>query len=99
MDMTMLIYVCGLYSLAFALFHMGFWKMFKRESELGKLNFANNGIMQILNIQIIYYFLFVACICFIFPVELLTTKLGNFFLAVIVYFGLFVPFNNLFFYA
>ena len=79
--MTTLIYVCGLYSLAFALFHIGFWKMFKWKSELKKLSFANKGIMQILNVQITYYFIFVAFVCFIFPVELLTTKIGNFFLA------------------
>ena len=79
--MKTLIYVCGLYSLAFALFHIGFWKMFKWKSELKKLSFANKGIMQILNVQITYYFIFVAFVCFIFPNELLTTKIGNFFLA------------------
>lgn len=79
--MITVIYVCGLYSLAFSLFHIGFWKMFKWKSELKKLNFANKGIMQILNIQLTYYFLFVAFICFVFPAELLTTKFGNLFLA------------------
>lgn len=78
--MITVIYVCGLYSLAFALFHIGFWKMFRWKSELQKLSFANKGIMQILNVQITYYLIFVAFMCFIFPGELLTTKLGNFFL-------------------
>jgi hypothetical protein len=36
--------------------------------------------IQILNVQMIYYFLFVAFVCFAFPTELLTTKFGNFFL-------------------
>lgn len=79
--MAIVIYVCGVYSLAFALFHIGFWKMFKWKSEFKKLSFANKGIMQILNVQLIYYFILVAFICFIFPAELLTTKFGNFFLA------------------
>ena len=36
--------------------------------------------MQILNIQLSYYFIFTGLICFAFPNELLTTKLGNWFL-------------------
>lgn len=75
--MITLIYIGGIYSLAFAIFHIGFWKMFKWNSELKKLSFANKGIMQILNIQIIFYCFFIAFICFVFPTDLLTTKLGN----------------------
>ena len=36
--------------------------------------------MQIANLRLIYFFLFVASICFIFPQELLETSLGHFFL-------------------
>lgn len=79
--MRAVIYVCGIYSLAFALFHIGFWKIFNWKRELKKISFANSGIMQILNVQITYYFIFVAFICFIFPNELLTTQFGNLFLA------------------
>lgn len=78
--METIIIICGLYNFAFALFHFSFWKMFKWDSELKKLSFANKGIMQILNIQICYYFIFTGIICFVFPTELLTTKLGNWFL-------------------
>mgnify|MGYP003394935012 CR=1 FL=1 len=78
--METIIVICGLYNVAFALFHCGFWKMFQWNSELKKLSFANRGIMQILNIQISYYFIWTAIICFVFPTELLTTKLGNWFL-------------------
>ncbi len=75
-----MIYACGLYSLAFALFHIGFWRIFSWTKELKKLSFANKGIMQILNVQIVYYFIFVALMCFIFPSELITTRFGNVFL-------------------
>lgn len=78
--MGTIILICGFYNIAFALFHFGFWKMFHWNSELKKLSFANKGIMQILNIQISYYFILTAIICFVFPTELLTTKLGNWFL-------------------
>ncbi len=78
--MNTIIILCGLYNIGFAIFHIGFWKIFHWDSELKKLSFANKGIMQILNVQMIYYWLFVAIACFAFPTELLTTKFGNFFL-------------------
>jgi hypothetical protein len=78
--MNTIILLCGLYNIGFAIFHIGFWKIFHWDSELKKLSFANKGIMQILNVQMIYYWLFVAIACFAFPIELLTTKFGNFFL-------------------
>jgi phage shock protein PspC (stress-responsive transcriptional regulator) len=78
--MTFIIYLCGFYCLVFAVFHIGFWKRFNWDKDLKKLLFANRGIMQILNVQIIYYFLAVAFLCFAFPYELQDTKLGNAFL-------------------
>lgn len=78
--MKTILFICGFYNIAFALFHTGFWKIFHWNGELKKLSFANKAIMQILNIQIIYYFVFTAVICFAFSTELLITKLGNWFL-------------------
>src|SRR5690606_38126815 len=72
-----LIYICGIFSLGFALFHMGFWRLFKWKPQLAKLNFANRGIMQILNIQLIYFFFFTAGLCFVMPDELSQTSLGH----------------------
>lgn len=79
--MTTIILFCGIFSTAFALFHLSFWKIFNWHTELKKLGFANRGIMQILNGQIIYYFLFVAFVCFVFPGELLSGSLGKVFLS------------------
>ncbi len=78
--MEQLIYVCGFFNSAFAVFHILFWKIFRWKKDLKQLSFANKAIMQILNIQLTYFFLFVAMVCFIFPNELLTTNLGRFFL-------------------
>jgi len=78
--MKLIVYLCGFYSLAFAVFHIGFWKLFKWDKDLKRMRFPNGGIMQILNVQIIYFFLFVSLLCFAFPVELLNTQLGNVFL-------------------
>ena len=78
--MKTIIFLCGLYNIGFAIFHLSFWKIFKWNSDLKKLSFVNKAVMQIMNIQIVYYFIFVAFICFSFSTELLTTKFGNIFL-------------------
>ena len=78
--METILLMCGFYNIGFALFHFGFWKIFNWKVELKKLSYPNKAIMQILNIQICYYFFFTAIICFAFPSELLTTKFGNWFL-------------------
>ena len=76
-----MIFLCGIYSLGFAVFHTRFWKIFDWKNELPKLKDFNRGILQIANICLIYFFLFVSAICFIYPGELLKTGLGHFFLA------------------
>ncbi len=78
--MTTIIIICGIYSAGFALFHILFWKIFKWDQELSKMSFVNKAIVQILNNQIIYFFMFVALVCFCFPSELLNTRLGHAFL-------------------
>ncbi len=75
--MKTILILCGLYNIGFAIFHISFWKIFHWDSDLKKLSFANKAIIQILNVHMIYYFLFVSFICFAFQTELLTTKFGN----------------------
>lgn len=78
--MKKVIFIGGIYNILFALFHCGFWKLFEWGSELSKLSLLNSGVMQILNIQIIFYLIFTAVMCFAFPTELQSTKLGKWFL-------------------
>lgn len=80
MDDQVMIFLCGLYSLGFAVFHSQFWRLFDWKNDLAKLQPANKAIMQIANIRLIYFFVFVAAVCFIFPQELETTFLGKFFM-------------------
>ncbi len=54
----------GFYNLLFAVFHLLFWRLFKWNKEVQKLSFTNCRIIQILNIQIIYYFVALAIVCF-----------------------------------
>jgi hypothetical protein len=79
MDETMIL-LCGIYALGFAVFHTQFWRLFNWKTDLAKLTWYNRAIMQISNLRLIYFFLFVAAICFLFPVALATTPLGHFFL-------------------
>lgn len=78
--MKKLITIGGIYNILFALFHTGFWKMFNWSKELEKLDFNNKWVMQILNVQIIYYLVFTAVICFVCKKQLLTTQIGKWFL-------------------
>ncbi|HLV24061.1 MAG TPA: hypothetical protein VKY36_04715 [Moheibacter sp.] len=78
--METIISLCGFYSLALALFHTGFWKFFGWKTDLAKLKFYNRGIMQILNIQLIFSFSFTAVVCFYFSTDLLNSELGKWFL-------------------
>ena len=71
------IYVCGVHSLLFAVFHIGFWKLFKWKTELRKLNEVNRGVMQVLNIRLTFIFLLFAALCFFYPRDLYTTGLGK----------------------
>ena len=78
--MKKLITIGGIYHILFAIFHVGFWKIFNWGTELEKINFNNKWVMQILNVHIIYYLIFTAIICFGFKKELLNTKIGKWFL-------------------
>jgi len=75
-----LIYCCGFYTIAFAIFHIYFWKLFNWKQDLKTLSIANRAIIQIANLRLIYIFFGIAVVCFTFPKELLSTKLGNVFL-------------------
>src|SRR4249920_2622405 len=75
-----MIFLCGMFSLGFAIFHTQFWRLFDWKHDLNQLKPANKAIIQIANLRLIYLFLFVAVICFIFPDELLNTRIGKFFL-------------------
>lgn len=86
--MKTLIYIGGFYCLAFALFHLSFWKLFDWKNELPKLSGINRGVMQVLNLRLTYVFLFFAFVSLYFNGDLLTGVLGKTFLAAIGLFWL-----------
>jgi len=86
--MKTLIIIGGFYCLAFAIFHLAFWKLFDWKRELPKLNAVNRGVMQVLNLRLTYIFLVFASLSFFFNSDLLTTNLGKTILAAISLFWL-----------
>jgi hypothetical protein len=83
-----IIHLAGYYCIGLAIFHILFWKLFDWKNELKKISFANKAILQIANIQLIFFFLFVSLVCFLFPNDLYETALGKFFLLGISFFWL-----------
>jgi len=75
-----IVYLCGSHSILFALFHAVFWELFNWPKELKAISRENAAILQILNIRMIYIFLFTGFLCFFFPKDLYTTSLGKAFM-------------------
>jgi hypothetical protein len=73
----------GLYSLAFAVFHMLFWRVFRWKADLQRLIPVNRAIIQVLNLRLIYVFLVVGLATVLFPVALLSTEFGMFILGAV----------------
>lgn len=72
--------LCAAHSFGFALFHLGFWKLFAWPRTLRDTTAANRAILQIANVQLVWVFLMVGTLCLLFPAELATTPLGRAFL-------------------
>ncbi len=75
--MKTLIYIGGIYHVAFAIFHLLFWRLFDWKNDLKSLSFINRNVIQILNLRLIYVALVFAYISFFHAGDLLTTKIGK----------------------
>ncbi len=69
--------LCALHSLALALFHADFWRLFRWPQTLQQTTLANRAIVQIANIQLVWIFLAVAALCLLYPAELRDTPIGR----------------------
>lgn len=76
----------GIYNLAFAIFHLFFWKLFDWKKDLASLTPANRSIMQILNLCLIFMFGVMSYVSLFLPQEMLATNLGK---SLLVAFALF----------
>lgn len=86
--MKALLYAGGVFHLAFAAFHLGFWRLFRWNDELRRLGFINRNVMQILNLCLTFVFLAWAWLSFAHVDALLEPGLGHALLGVIALFWL-----------
>lgn len=72
-----LIFACGIHSVAFALFHLGFWRLFDWPRTLQGTTRPNRAILQIANAQLVWVFTGIALLCFAMPEALADSALGR----------------------
>ena len=77
MDSSLLLWIGGLYNLAFLIFHDFFWKIFNWKEDLAKLTPINKAIIQVLNLMLIFVLLLFAYVSFFHIQEMQTTDLGK----------------------
>ena len=65
------------YNLALVMFHLGFWRIFRWREELVKLHPVNRGVMQVMNLMLIYCFLFMAILQVAYAAEFIGSPLGH----------------------
>ena len=86
MDHGMLLQIGGIYHLAFVVFHLFFWKLFRWKADLRSLTPINQAVMPILNLCLTFVFLGFAYLSLFYTEELLAEGLGRAVLGVICVF-------------
>ena len=77
MPVQTILLLCALHSFGFALFHLGFWRLFGWPRTLEGTTRANRAILQIANLQLVWVFAAVGLLCLLHPAELASTALGR----------------------
>lgn len=77
MKSSMWLYAAAGYNVALAVFHLGFWRMFRWREELPKLHPANRGVMQALNAMLTFVFLLMAGLQVLRADEMVASALGR----------------------
>lgn len=75
------IYAAAGYNLAIAVFHLGFWRMFRWKEELAKLHPVNRGVMQVMNLMLMAFLFLMAAVLVLNAAEISATPLGRLLLA------------------
>ncbi len=86
--MELMIQIGALYCLAFAAFHLAFWRLFRWKTQLAKLHENNRALMQVMNLRLTYVLLVFGLTGLFFTEELRLTMLGNFLLGAVSLFWL-----------
>jgi hypothetical protein len=93
-----LILVGGFYNLAFAVFHLLFWRIFKWNTDLQRVSFLNRAIMQVLNLCLMWVFVIFGYISLFHADELLSSSLGHALLVLMALFWLFRAIEQIIFF-
>lgn len=72
-----LIWLCGLHSLGFAVFHLAFWRLFDWPRSLQSTTPPNRAIVQILNLRLTWVFLAMGAVLLAWPQDVADTRLGH----------------------
>jgi hypothetical protein len=75
------IYAAAGYNVALAVFHLGFWRLFRWKEELPKLHPANRGVMQVMNLMLTFVFLMLTALLVLHADEVTVSRLGRSLLA------------------
>lgn len=78
----------GVYCLAFAVFHLMFWRLFRWRADLRSLTAINRAVMQILNLCLTFVFVLFGALSLLYPADLAGTPLGRTLLLLISVFWL-----------
>ncbi|ACB76312.1 hypothetical protein [Opitutus terrae] len=81
-----LLIAAGGHSLAFGVFHLGFWRLFGWRTELANVSRVNRGIMQVLNLCLTFLFFAIGVLILVHRAEMTTTAIGRSLLAVMALF-------------
>ena len=79
--LTVLLWLCAVHSVGFALFHVAFRKLFDWPRSLRSTTLANRAIIQILNLRLIWVLLCVTAALALLPGEIIGSRLGRALLA------------------
>lgn len=77
MKPELLIWSGGLFHVAFVIFHLAFWKLFRWDSELAKLTSLNRAVVQVLNLALTVVFVIFAYLSLTYASEMTRTELGR----------------------
>ena len=69
-----IVLAAGVHSVAFALFHLAFWRLLRWRDTLRRATPVDRAVIQILNLRLTYVFAMVAALCFAFPLVLIGTS-------------------------
>lgn len=76
-DTGTILLFCAAHSFGFALFHLGFWRLFGWPRTLEGTTRPNRAILQIANLQLVWVFTGVGLLCLLHPAALAGTPLGR----------------------